>query len=81
MWGMAILAAAVALVSPMLAFNDGARRNGSAIVFVLASITAGLLYFGSGAVAYWIGRRRWLLAVPLIGLTAWGVGVLIAYAT
>jgi hypothetical protein len=81
MWGMASLALAAALVSPMLAFDDGARRNESIIVFVLASLATVLLYLGSGPVAYWIARRRWLLALPLIGLAVWGIGVLIAYAT
>lgn len=81
MWGAAMLALATALVSPMLAFGDAARRTASRVVFVLASVVTVFLFFGSGPVAYRIARRRWLLALPLIGLGLWGMGALIAYAT
>ncbi len=81
MWVAMMFAVATALVAPMIAFDDDSRTRESNAVFVMACIAAVALFFGSGPVAYWIARRRWLLALPLICLAAWGIGVAIAYAT
>lgn len=39
------------------------------------------LFIGSAPVAYAIGQRRWLLVMPVLGASAWLLGVAIAVAT
>jgi hypothetical protein len=77
MWVAAVVAVAVALVAPLMN-DDGLRRSELRGVFAVASVAAIALFLGSGPVAYWIGRRRWLLALPLIGLVVWVMGIGIA---
>jgi hypothetical protein len=81
MWVAAALALGTALVVPILWLDDDRQETESRVVFALASIAAVALFLGSGPVAYWIARRRWLLALPLMGLAVWGIGIVIAYAT
>jgi hypothetical protein len=81
MWVAAALALGTALVVPMMWLDDDRQQTESRVVFALASIAAVALFLGSGPVAYWIARRRWLLALPLIGVAVWGIGSVIAYAT
>ena len=60
-------------------FADRADTDG--VVVLIAAIAAVALFLGSGPVAFWIGRRRWLFGLPLLGLAAWGVGIVVAYVT
>ena len=80
MWVAAMFAVGVALVTPMM-YDDVMRRNEPKVAFAAASATALVLFVGSGPVAYWIGRRRWLMALPLAGLCIWGLGAAVAYRT
>jgi len=43
-----------------------------------ALLTAIVLFLGSGPVAAVVGARRWLLAMPCVGLSIWFISVLIA---
>lgn len=74
MWVAAMFAVGVALVAPLMN-DDGSRQSEPRVVFAVAWVAAIALFLGSGPVAYWIGRRRWLLALPLIGLLMWVMGI------
>ena len=51
--------------------RGGERCHGRAIQFPF--IITVIPYLVSGPIAYWIGRRRWLLFLPLPLLVVWGV--------
>jgi hypothetical protein len=55
--------------------GDGSLALALAIVALLTAVG---LFAGTGPVAYLISRRRWTLALPLILLGIWGLGIAVA---
>jgi hypothetical protein len=81
LWFLAWLCLVVGIVAPWYDFDhpssvDVSQRR-SDIVIALAAV----LFVLSGPVAYWIGRRRWLFALPIGLVIAWAVGVVVAAIT
>jgi hypothetical protein len=73
-------AVAVWLTAPLAAMDTGDLHTGEGQARVALAL-ATVLFVGTGPVAYWIGRRRGLLAIPAIVAAVYGLGVVIASVT
>jgi len=79
LWVLALFALAVWVASSITVFDEDDKDTGDAIRYGALAVAV-VLFAASGPVAFAIGRRRWLLALPGVVVAFWLIGVLLSFA-